>query len=93
MYAGRIVEMGRTADIVERPMHPYTKGLIGSVPSQNTRGHRLAQIPGMTPSLLKLPSGCAFKARCPIAIDKCNEMPALEAHRRDQLARCWRAAA
>ncbi|HEY2874074.1 MAG TPA: ABC transporter ATP-binding protein, partial [Reyranella sp.] len=54
MYAGRIVELGRTADVIERPMHPYTKGLIGSVPSQNTRGHRLAQIPGMTPSLLKL---------------------------------------
>jgi len=93
MYAGRIVEMGRTAQVIERPMHPYTKGLIGSVPSQNTRGHPLAQIPGMTPSLLKLPAGCAFKARCPIAIDKCNEMPALEAHRPDQLARCWRAAA
>ncbi|MEA2850663.1 MAG: peptide/nickel transport system ATP-binding protein, partial [Rhodospirillaceae bacterium] len=93
MYAGRIVEMGRTADVIERPMHPYTKGLIGSVPSQNTRGHPLAQIPGMTPSLLKLPAGCAFKARCPIAIDKCNEMPALEAHRPDQRARCWRAAA
>jgi peptide/nickel transport system ATP-binding protein len=93
MYAGRIVETGRTADVVERPMHPYTKGLIGSVPSQNTRGHRLAQIPGMTPSLLKLPTGCAFKARCPIAIDRCNEMPALEAHRDGQLARCWRATA
>jgi peptide/nickel transport system ATP-binding protein len=93
MYAGRIVEMGCTADIIERPMHPYTKGLIGSVPSQNTRGRPLAQIPGMTPSLLKLPTGCAFKARCPIAIDICTEMPALEAHRPGQLARCWRAEA
>jgi peptide/nickel transport system ATP-binding protein len=91
MYAGRIVELGRTADVIERPLHPYTKGLIGSVPSQNTRGHRLAQIPGMTPSLLKLPAGCAFKARCPIAIDKCSEMPALEEHRPDHWARCWRA--
>ncbi len=45
MYAGRIVEMGRTADIIERPMHPYTKGLIGSVPSQNTRGHPLGADP------------------------------------------------
>jgi len=93
MYAGRIVEMGRTADVIERPMHPYTKGLIGSVPSQNTRGHKLAQIPGMTPSLLKLPPGCAFKARCPIAIERCNEMPALEEHRAGHWARCWRAAA
>ena len=93
MYAGRIVEMGRTADVIERPMHPYTKGLIGSVPSQNTRGHKLAQIPGMTPSLLALPRGCDFKARCPIAIDKCTEMPALEEHRPGHWARCWRAAA
>jgi peptide/nickel transport system ATP-binding protein len=91
MYAGRIVELGRTADVIERPMHPYTKGLIGSVPSQNTRGHRLAQIPGMTPSLLKLPTGCAFKARCPIAADRCNEMPAPEEHRPGHWARCWRA--
>jgi peptide/nickel transport system ATP-binding protein len=93
MYAGRIVELGRTADVIERPLHPYTKGLIGSVPSQNTRGHKLAQIPGMTPSLLKLPTGCAFRARCPIAIEKCGEMPALEEHRPGHWARCWRAAA
>ena len=93
MYAGRIVEMGRTADIIERPMHPYTKGLIGSVPSQNTRGHRLAQIPGMTPSLLKLPAGCSFKSRCPIAVEQCNTMPALVEHRPGHWARCWRAAA
>jgi len=91
MYAGRIVERGSTADIVERPLHPYTKGLIGSVPSQNTRGRKLAQIPGMTPSLLKLPVGCAFKARCPIAVDACNAMPPLVEHRPGHWARCWRA--
>jgi peptide/nickel transport system ATP-binding protein len=93
MYAGRIVELGTAADIIERPMHPYTKGLIGSVPSQNTRGHALAQIPGMAPSLLKLPAGCSFRARCPIAIDKCAAMPALDEHRPGQFARCWRAVA
>ena len=65
MYAGRIVEMGRTADVIERPMHPYTKGLIGSVPSQNTRGHKLAQIPGMTPSLLKLPRRLRLQGALP----------------------------
>jgi len=91
MYAGRIVERGRTADIVERPLHPYTKGLIGSVPSQNMRGRKLAQIPGMTPSLLKLPKGCAFTARCPIAVDACIAMPPLEEHRPGHWARCWRA--
>jgi peptide/nickel transport system ATP-binding protein len=91
MYAGRIVEIGRTADVIERPMHPYTKGLIGSVPSQNTRGHRLAQIPGMTPSLLKLPTGCSFKSRCPLAIERCNTMPDLVEHATGHWARCWRA--
>jgi peptide/nickel transport system ATP-binding protein len=93
MYAGRIVEMGRTADVIERPMHPYTRGLIGSVPSQNTRGHRLTQIPGMTPSLLKLPTGCSFKSRCPIAVDTCDAMPDLVEHAPGHFARCWRAAA
>jgi peptide/nickel transport system ATP-binding protein len=91
MYAGRIVETGRTADVIERPLHPYTKGLIGSVPSQNTRGHKLAQIPGMTPSLLKLPAGCSFKSRCPIAIEQCTAMPELVEHRPGHWARCWRA--
>jgi peptide/nickel transport system ATP-binding protein len=64
MYAGRIVETGTTAEIVARPLHPYTKGLIGSVPSANRRGERLMQIPGMTPSVLNLPVGCAFQSRC-----------------------------
>jgi peptide/nickel transport system ATP-binding protein len=64
MYAGRIVEAGTTAEIVARPLHPYTKGLIGSVPSANQRGQRLRQIPGMTPSVINLPVGCAFASRC-----------------------------
>ena len=64
MYAGRIVEEGKADDIIDRPLHPYTIGLIGSVPSHNKRGQRLYQIPGMTPSLLNLPVGCAFRTRC-----------------------------
>ncbi|MCB1832318.1 MAG: ABC transporter ATP-binding protein, partial [Geminicoccaceae bacterium] len=54
MYAGRIVETGKTDEVLDRPLHPYTEGLIGSVPTHNRRGQRLSQIPGMTPSLLKL---------------------------------------
>ncbi|MGI9384721.1 MAG: ABC transporter ATP-binding protein [Methyloligellaceae bacterium] len=75
MYAGRIVEQGRLDDVLDRPVHPYTVGLLGSVPGHNTRGHRLYQIPGMTPSLLKLPDGCAFKERCPRADSACNVHP------------------
>ena len=72
MYAGRIVEQGDLDDVLDRPAHPYTRGLLGSVPGHNTRGKRLYQIPGMTPSLLKLPRGCAFKERCPHADGACD---------------------
>ena len=75
MYAGRIVEHGPVDDVLDRPLHPYTKGLIGSVPSQNERGRPLAQIPGMTPSLLSLPKGCAFRTRCPRADALCANDP------------------
>ncbi len=75
MYAGRIVETGTVADVLDRPMHPYTNGLIGSVPSRNKRGTRLAQIPGMTPSLVDLPVGCAFRTRCPRADAACAADP------------------
>jgi len=88
MYAGRIVETGSTADVIDRPLHHYTAGLIGSVPSQNTRGRPLAQIPGMAPSLLRLPSGCSFRARCPRADVKCETMPELGGAA-DHLMRCW----
>ena len=75
MYAGRIVESGSVADVLDRPLHPYTHGLIGSVPSRNKRGSKLRQIPGMTPSLLNLPVGCAFRARCARADEMCAQDP------------------
>jgi peptide/nickel transport system ATP-binding protein len=89
MYAGRIVETGSVADVIERPLHPYTAGLIGSVPSRNRRGVPLAQIPGMTPSLLKLPSGCPFHPRCPRASDLSRRvMPEPVAYGEGRLVRC-----
>jgi peptide/nickel transport system ATP-binding protein len=75
MYAGRIVETGPAAAVLDRPLHPYTHGLIGSVPSRNRRGARLRQIPGMTPSLLSLPEGCAFRTRCDRADALCAVDP------------------
>jgi peptide/nickel transport system ATP-binding protein len=75
MYAGRIVESGEAADVLDRPLHPYTAGLIGSVPSRNRRGQKLRQIPGMTPSLLSLPTGCAFRSRCVRADAACEHQP------------------
>ena len=78
MYAGRIVETGSVDEVLDRPLHPYSKGLIESVPSHNQRGMRLNQIPGMTPSLLSLPEGCAFRNRCPKADDACAGMPTVQ---------------
>jgi peptide/nickel transport system ATP-binding protein len=75
MYGGRIVEHGSTAAVIERPRHPYTRGLIGSVPSRNPRGARLRQIPGMAPSPLALDEGCAFRARCADAGPACQQRP------------------
>ena len=64
MYAGRVVEAGPTRTILRDPRHPYTRGLLDSVPSRNTPGGDLPQIPGSTPSLLSLPPGCPFAPRC-----------------------------
>jgi len=77
MYAGRIVESGTTEEVINRARHPYTHGLLGSVPSRNRRGELLTQIPGMTPSLLSLPEGCSFRPRCRHASDACLALPSL----------------
>jgi len=75
MYAGRIVERGPAEDVIATPHHPYTVGLIGSVPSLHEPGTPLPQIPGSTPQLSNLPSGCPFRPRCPRASDICASEP------------------
>ncbi len=77
MYAGRIIEEGATAPVIGHPMHPYTRGLIDSVPQGKRHGALLCQIKGMTPSLLRLPQGCKFRPRCPRADDACIPEPPL----------------
>ncbi len=92
MYAGRIVEEGAVDDVLDHPQHPYTQGLIGSLPSANRRGERLRQIPGMAPSLLAMPSGCAFAPRCPRASAACAVQPEPAYPRAEsptQMARCF----
>ncbi|MBV8169629.1 MAG: ABC transporter ATP-binding protein [Alphaproteobacteria bacterium] len=89
MYAGRIVETGPVDAVLDRALHPYTHGLIGSVPSRNRRGVPLQQIPGMTPSPLALPEGCAFRTRCTRADDACRVPPELAELRAGQRARCF----
>jgi len=75
MYAGRIVESGGVDEVLDTPMHPYTRGLLDSVPSRNTPGRPLSQIRGMTPSLLALGEACAFRERCGRAVDACRAAP------------------
>lgn len=78
MYAGRIVEQGGIDDVIDHPLHPYTVGLLGSVPSANRRGQRLFQIEGMTPNILALPEGCAFGPRCHARTDACTSKPPID---------------
>ena len=72
MYAGRIVESGPAAAILTAPAHPYTAGLLGSIPGHGRRGTPLVQIPGMAPNMARLPPGCAFAPRCARAADHCR---------------------
>ncbi len=89
MYAGEIVEMGHTDDVIDSPAHPYTEGLIGSVPSHNARGQRLTQIPGMTPSLLNLPPGCAFRNRCLYQDTACTHTPQATLLEKNRHVQCF----
>lgn len=89
MYAGRIVETAATVDIINAAQHPYTHGLIASIPSIRTRGGKLFQIPGSTPSLMDLPPGCPFQARCYRATDQCHADPPLEEVAPGHWVRCW----
>jgi len=89
MYAGRIVEIGPVADVIHRPSHPYTLGLMGSIPSIAADRDRLAQIDGVMPRLDAIPDGCAFHPRCNRAIDRCTrDRPELEAVGGTRAA-CW----
>jgi peptide/nickel transport system ATP-binding protein len=89
MYAGRIVEQGPVDAVFARPLHPYTRGLIGSIPSRGNRGAALAQIPGMPPSPATRPPGCAFAPRCPRADAACAAEPDVAEHGDGRTARCW----
>ena len=86
MYAGRIVEQGPAKTVLRKPRHPYTQGLIDSLPGVLQAGDVLQQIPGSTPSLLSLPPGCAFAPRCSFATNICLEHPEFS----QDLQRRWR---
>ncbi len=92
MYAGRVVERAPTRQLFYDPQHPYTWGLLGSIPRlDRPKLERLHSIKGMPPSLINLPQGCKFRPRCPYAFEKCTEEPELRNRVEDQahLDRCW----
>lgn len=72
MYAGRIAEIGPVRDVVQNPLHPYAKGLMGAIPSLESETDRLVQIPGSMPRLSAIPPGCPFNPRCPYVFDRCR---------------------
>lgn len=72
MYAGRIVEIGPVRDVIKHPIHPYTRGLMGSIPDPSGEASRLLQIPGAMPRLNAIPAGCAFNPRCQHAVERCR---------------------
>ena len=94
MYAGRVVETARTLDLFKHPRHPYTIGLLASIPKLRARleigRHRLREIPGVVPSLYALPEGCSFRPRCPERMEICRQqMPELIDEENGHQTRCW----
>jgi oligopeptide/dipeptide ABC transporter ATP-binding protein len=91
MYAGRIIEQGKAVDVYGSPSHPYTIGLLASVPRlDQRRGERLVPIEGQPPDLTQLDGGCAFRPRCRFAVARCGEaIPVLETAGNGQYSACW----
>lgn len=90
MYAGRITELGPVRDVVKQAQHPYTKGLMGSIPLPGHDVERLNQIKGSMPRLTEIPTGCAFNPRCPQAIERCfQDRPNLMKTEGESDAACW----
>ncbi|MEO8856820.1 MAG: ABC transporter ATP-binding protein, partial [Burkholderiaceae bacterium] len=92
MYAGRVVEQGPVQALFDMPQHPYTVGLLGSIPRLDGEHTRLAAIDGQVPNPLRMPSGCSFAERCPFALDQCRAAaPALVRVGEGHFSACWRA--
>ncbi len=95
MYAGRIVEQGGVREVFGRPLHPYTRALLQSIPRVEGGGHdparRLLSIPGQVPSPAHLPGGCSYAPRCALAVERCRAaMPEIETAVAGHDVRCWR---
>ncbi|MCU5783378.1 oligopeptide/dipeptide ABC transporter, ATP-binding protein-like [Alcanivorax balearicus MACL04] len=90
MYAGEVVENAPVDDVLLRPGHPYSSGLLRSLPGLSERGSRLPSIPGRVPAPDQMPAGCRFQQRCPHAAPLCEQHPELEPFQGPREVRCWR---
>jgi len=89
MYAGRLVEVGNVRDVVKNPKHPYSLGLMGSIPSLHHQAEKLTQIEGAMPRLMEIPPGCPFNPRCPHAFDRCRRQRPDLLDTEPTRAACW----
>ncbi|MGM0902945.1 ABC transporter ATP-binding protein [Mesobacillus maritimus] len=89
MYAGEVVEESLVVELFDNPKHPYTKGLLASLPDINEQKEYLSSIPGVVPAPGNMPSGCRFAERCPQAHDRCNEIPPLFEMENGSRVKCW----
>ena len=89
MYAGRLVEVGNVRDVVKNPKHPYSQGLMGSIPSLHHKSEALIQIDGAMPRLTEIPDGCAFHPRCPHSFDRCRSQRPDLLNTEPTKAACW----
>ena len=89
MYAGEIIESAPAADLYRLPAHPYTYGLLQSVPRPDRKNHGLLSIAGQPPNLLKISSGCSFGPRCPYSMEICRQKPPLLSVGEQHVTRCW----
>jgi len=91
MYAGKLVEVGEATDVFYTPLHPYTEGLLRSIPNISLEQHELETMPGSPPDLITPPPGCRFHPRCPYAMPICSqEEPATRAPKDGHLVSCWK---
>ena len=90
VYMGKVVEQAKATDIFHDPLHPYTQGLMESIPALTKKKDRLKPIKGVVPDPYNLPKGCPFEPRCPHAMDICREqMPPLKDYKPNHKAACW----
>ena len=89
MYAGRLVEVGKVRDVVKNSKHPYSQGLMGSIPSLHHKSDKLVQIEGTMPRLTEIPNGCAFHPRCPHCFDRCRSQRPDLLNTEPTRAACW----